>query len=423
MSNSVKSNNNHSISNYAFVMMAVFFAGFFLISDLSLNVPVMVVFLTLFEIGVLILSRRFKVTLNSAHIPYYLFALMIIINLRPNGYIEEQPFYLFSMLMFLFIMPLCKPGDVDRNRVISIALVTSVIVAVLVYLSMFLPDIFSSIYLNLVSRSSREYNQWIMRQGYSGTVGADIGKTAAYITLGLSFTFSRFLYYKDKKNLLITMFLLLALALVGRRSELLAFILASLLILYESSSRGKKQRLILIFMALLIVIIALYFLIASNVITYSGKNRIINSLFLLIHGEDISNGRLRLYAAAIESFREHPIFGIGWGGARSITRKILSNDVNVHNIYLQLLCEVGIVGTIFGLIMVLVILNRRRTIFKKYLGTNKSVYTTSALLVSIYITILGLLDNPIYHDDFWLLVSIIFFMTNNLEEPKKVCKI
>ena len=62
---------------------------------------------------------------------------------------------------------------------------------------------------------------------------------------------------------------------------------------------------------------------------------------------DVSNGRFKLYAIAWNFFKESPILGIGW---REFSKEVVNfyNQDSVlrdaHNVFLQLLCETGIIG-------------------------------------------------------------------------------
>jgi O-antigen ligase len=66
----------------------------------------------------------------------------------------------------------------------------------------------------------------------------------------------------------------------------------------------------------------------------------------------------------MEMFREHPLFGVGGWGYRHLCTKYMTDDemkelqtvggANVHNDFLQFLCEHGLVG--FGLLVVIVLL-------------------------------------------------------------------
>ncbi|MBR2529112.1 MAG: O-antigen ligase family protein [Blautia sp.] len=59
------------------------------------------------------------------------------------------------------------------------------------------------------------------------------------------------------------------------------------------------------------------------------------------------SGRTILYALAYSLFKKHPFRGIGWGVFRMYSRNTLGDSkqtFEVHNVYLQLLCEAGIAG-------------------------------------------------------------------------------
>ena len=64
-------------------------------------------------------------------------------------------------------------------------------------------------------------------------------------------------------------------------------------------------------------------------------------------GVDGTTGRFALYEMAFESFKSNPVFGIGWGTFRNFA------GTDVHNVYLQVLAETGILGfIIFAIIFI-----------------------------------------------------------------------
>ncbi len=69
------------------------------------------------------------------------------------------------------------------------------------------------------------------------------------------------------------------------------------------------------------------------------------------------DGRWKLWEIALEIFEKSPFFGVGIGQYNSAMHKLqLSTEPSIlaikhpHNIYLQFLCETGIVGTVFALL-------------------------------------------------------------------------
>ena len=62
--------------------------------------------------------------------------------------------------------------------------------------------------------------------------------------------------------------------------------------------------------------------------------------------DKISAGRWTTYKQSFELFLKHPIKGIGWGNFTFMNYNPYLGEavLNVHNIYLKLLCETGVIG-------------------------------------------------------------------------------
>lgn len=71
-----------------------------------------------------------------------------------------------------------------------------------------------------------------------------------------------------------------------------------------------------------------------------------------------SLARVTLANLALKLFKEHPILGIGWGGFPYVYSSTIYHGVgmemqNAHNVYLQMLCERGVVGLVIYLYVIL----------------------------------------------------------------------
>lgn len=73
---------------------------------------------------------------------------------------------------------------------------------------------------------------------------------------------------------------------------------------------------------------------------------IANTVSRFTDSTDISSGRFMIWARAIEGFKDHPLLGNGWFGFfyDVLNQNTYFGASNAHNIYLQLLCETGVVG-------------------------------------------------------------------------------
>lgn len=130
----------------------------------------------------------------------------------------------------------------------------------------------------------------------------------------------------------------------------------------------------------------------------------ISRIASLFDGGDITNGRLYFYQFAIKWFKESPVWGIGWDGFKY--RLNLEQGAYVgfisymsaHNVYLQVLCEFGIVGfSVFCLKLI------QDTLFytKKINWKNRDISSrrnimSFAVSMSIFFVLYCFTGNPLY---------------------------
>ena len=408
-------NSEDMMRNFQMVIMSICFSFFFFIADFSINVTILVVVLTGIELALLVFNNiQGRITFSILHISVFIVALTVLLNVRGSIYIKDQPFYLFSLILMSFVIIFIRPGIHARLVVLKLLLFSSMIVCAVVIASRFIPKAYDLI-LRIVSETSKEYSEGLLQQGYSGAVGGEIGRTAQYIVVGIPVLLGRFWNRKRKIYFVLCAFWFVVLLFVGRRSELLAAVFAFLFVSFCKVTKKKKTIFIICFVFVLLLCGILAFLIDAEIVQYAGNSRIINSFFSLVKGADISNGRSQLYKKAIDLFLQNPLFGIGWGNFRLYSTSILTNVTNVHNMYLQSLCEVGIVGTIVLFTAVSCII---REIYRCYsLHKNDSVVeiVTFPMFMTVYLLFIGLFDNAVYHDEFWLLESIIIFCSYQIE--------
>ena len=106
--------------------------------------------------------------------------------------------------------------------------------------------------------------------------------------------------------------------------------------------------------------------------------------------------RYGYWETAIEQFRAHPIFGIGWLHFRSVN--LDGNDP--HNIYIQLICETGIVGAcIFGLLYLVSLYTAYRNL--RLVSEKRTFYSNDiqrnclfSFIYQVFFLIYGISGNP-----------------------------
>jgi len=141
-------------------------------------------------------------------------------------------------------------------------------------------------------------------------------------------------------------FMIIAVLFTSKRGPILFFIIA-LIFCYLMPSRGAKKhnRIWGVFIGISAIII-MFFTFEDVLADIPIFREVINTINGISSGEDVTSGRTKLYAWAFQLFLNNPIRGIGWGYfRRTVVGEItIRTTLDVHNVYLQLLCETGIIG-------------------------------------------------------------------------------
>ena len=297
--------------------------------------------------------------------------------------------------------------------------ITSIIIAIWILFFKRFPNIYWKTFYKLLSEPSRELASYYIPRGYGVPIGGTYPLAYYIMIVGLlylySITFNKTLKMSTKiKNIIYMLIILASMVAEGRRGELLAAIAALLFLSFLSRNiiHIYKMVLVCILFGGIIFLNRQYILTTLKSITFF--RRYITTIEGLLSGADITSGRTELWKLAIELFKEVPLFGIGFGGfAYHISdkfRAIHGQDVmNVHNCTLQLLCENGIVGTIFIVIPMIIIFIKSCAILKKiqrYSLQNPYYYWADiagkiAVGIQIFFACVCQLDPAFYKPVFW----------------------
>src|SRR5699024_9584960 len=226
-------------------------------------------------------------------------------------------------------------------------------------------DLYSKLILPYFTESQKEE---VLRLYGNGSYTGFTRQTAyisGYLTFGLGIALLTINKFKggvfQAIIIAIVPLLTFALFLGGKRAHVL-FTIIALIITYLFSTKVKK-----LFLQLLKILTWAMFLFITTIIIFSfytpdresqfGKvyYRFENTFTSFLQGEDISSGRLILYEKALKLFYENPILGIGWREFKELTYGLLtsSSGSHPHNIYLQLITELGLIGFILFIVPVI----------------------------------------------------------------------
>jgi len=156
--------------------------------------------------------------------------------------------------------------------------------------------------------------------------------------------FSVLFFNSSSKNktfqLILFILSIIALLLTGKRAHFI-FSIFSIFVIYYFSSKIKRGKMIYIICSLFICVLV-------TLLGYTLVPRLFSFIDRFkdtISSGDVTMGRIDTWKVAYSVFRNNAFFGIGWNEFSSIA-PFYNVTINVHNVYLQLLCEVGIFGAI-----------------------------------------------------------------------------
>ena len=269
-----------------------------------------------------------------------------------------------------------------------IIFVLSMIYALTVILQLIVPDVITRLSLVFSSHITEDV---VLRQrmvNLSGIVGS-VAYSAGYAANIIAFLL---ICKKCSLHIKFTYFCLVtqcaALVLSGKRAHMLFCTLAILYTLWQINmcklSVRKLLKLIVacILVTTILVIGTLYF---SDMGVFS---RVRSTLLSLRQGGDVTSGRTFLYQRAFELFEQSPIIGVGWGNYDGMLKGQL---LSVHNSYLQILCETGIIGELLFVIPLLCTLLYTCKRLRKSIHANIDKWSKICLSYSIYLQIFFIL--------------------------------
>jgi O-antigen ligase len=224
-----------------------------------------------------------------------------------------------------------------------------------------------------------------------------------YLAIGSGIAFC--VLFGDKKNRLKLCFAIMttfALLLTSKRGQTIFFVISLVITYFIYNSNRPQKRFIKL---LLLISLALILIFVSSMFV----PEVLNAFLRLTNSADPTGGRSPLFQEAINLFLANPLFGVGWGGYKFIAKNTVGlyyptmyAETQAHNIYLQLLSEVGIVGfSLFVFIMFWMCRNSvkllrkcRQGIYK--IGNSLERALAICLFIQVFFILYGLTGNPLY---------------------------
>lgn len=265
------------------------------------------------------------------------------------------------------------------------------------------------------------YKPYIMRiVGDANELGYKAGLTVHYSSNGVFISLGFIVYFIEMftkssnrtKSITCTIILFVALLLTTKRAHLLFSLVALLFVYYI-----EKRKLTRIFKVIAILTVALLVLFAVS--EFIEPIQLLLAPIQRFFGQsDITTGRIYIWEVAIKYFKEKPIFGQGWNWFFNITKSgivttYIGGNIQVHNVYLQLLCETGIVGFIFIMFMLIktfltaLEVQKKFWIEQKFLSNKEHKFLMFSITYQFFFFCYCMTGNPLYD----AMVYIVYFFS------------
>lgn len=229
-----------------------------------------------------------------------------------------------------------------------------------------------------------------------------------------------------KKGYFQVLFFLAALLLTGKRAQLI-FSACAIYIVYciIIMTRGKKAlnkllKIVGLFLAVVLIATIVFSAIPALATV------VVRLQESLAEG-DLDNGRYIIWEVAIHVFKENPVWGIGWKEfSTSYGYALLRSETayDAHNVFLQLLCETGVIGfclyAFWFINLLLKGIRQVKLVFADSHATRDEQYAICfALCFQIFFLLYCMTGNPLYEKmtffPYFLCCGITLYFENRKE--------
>lgn len=358
-----------------------------------------------FVIAVVIIIIKRKLVINKALLIYLLIVLYTGLGyLYSNNPEDGLRQTIFFGIYFVFYW-LAMQGGIFLQSIKKIIYIFSLMGMISVFVQFFKPELINAFLFMVLRPWAYENIMWSYNVDgtYTG-VTASVSMASFSMAIVFFVAVQKILYVKEKKtdlekkesnrlhfiNYILVFVTLFGIILTSKRgifiATVIAFLLASTLDKNIKIRIIEKKRFIILGIGIILVVVGSIYLIETNdyVIAFISRFK----------GNDITTGRNEFYKNAINTFSLGSVktlfTGYGTGAA------YLINKTGLHNVYLQILFDHGILGIVFyGSFF---IVNIKNAIKKRYFFS---------MCLQIVFLVYCMTGNPLY--DYYFFIPYLIF--------------
>lgn len=393
------------ISFYAYTMMGIDYVikPYYAYKTLWLYASILMLIMTFF------ITQRGHITLNVT-LPDILIAGTVLLMLIWNNYdFQNNEYFRFiGYLMVIIAYYIFKQRDAWIHIMVKAWRFVGVFYAIGTIWVFIMPSAYENIIYPLYKEIMVHDLLQFYRDGCISGITAHYTTNGIYLQLGFGVLACACFLHEKKEKIKISTYIMFAmvtfaLLITGKRAHLFFAIAAFVATYYVFNVQKKWKRITKIIFAGIAAFIAL-FVIAQFV------PEVLTPFMRLISGIEegnLSNGRDAMQVIALAGFISSPIAGNGWDWFPYHNTLFGGGDF-AHNVYKQLLCDTGIIGTALFVSLFAVCLFRAFTLLKnaKLERVELTKEQIMFLCIAVYNQVFFLLyctsGNPLYDTNCYL---------------------
>ncbi len=148
-----------------------------------------------------------------------------------------------------------------------------------------------------------------------------------------------------------------------------------------------------------------------------------------------TQNRFELWNASIQMFLDHPIIGIGMLNFASVYGRFYMPEnaeshvwIHAHSIYFTLIAELGLLGTVFFVLIIYWIIKDNRSITRRFKNTHLTNSLPFALSQSLMVSLLGYLLGGVflsilYYPPLYIMAALTVASRNIVDKEEKDSKL
>lgn len=384
-----------TLINYVMAFCILFFPYWSSFRNVFVNgfMYTIVAYIPIFFALIKNINRR-KITVDWLDLVLLSAIIFMLFNnwdFRNHSYFTE----IIHLSIFAFYI-LYRNNQKIINCVLNLMMIYAIYYAIWTVILFIFKDFYILSIVPIFNAETQKDLLMIFAQGGVSGFTTHYSLNAIYLALGTIVAYAKYKSTANKKYFWIMCFLFACILITGKRAQSI-FVFLSLLICYWVFQRKKITGLFKVLAAGALAVGAI--IILSKYIP--GLSNVIERMQVQSSNNDISSGRYLFWNVALSQFKYNPILGAGWNRFQYYYLLTEGTYINVHNVYIQILYETGIVGfTVYITIFITFLVRTVRDInyiYKEHLNNAQNSYLLMfAFSVQLFFLMYCVTGNPLY---------------------------